>query len=56
MGLVERMGGVSIPRGMMGDELLASRHSVECGRLSVVDGRMYGDEVAERPMSSSMAL
>lgn len=39
MGLVERMGGVSILEGIMGDELLASRQSVECGKLSVVDGR-----------------
>ena len=39
MGLVERIGGVSIPKGMIGDELLASRQSVECGILSVVDGR-----------------
>ena len=39
MGLVERIGGVSVPKGMIGDELLASRQSVECGKLSVVDGR-----------------
>ena len=39
MGLVERIGGVSVPKGMIGDELLALRQSVECGKLSVVDGR-----------------